>query len=84
MISRNGSTDIPPEKRPTLLILHMGPAARQVCMFSGADALMEGADVMLVVQASRDYFQPDAVDRIFSQVEKFKSCVRAARPLRSF
>ena len=54
----------------------MDPAARQVCLFSGGDTLMEGGDVMLVVQVLRDYFQPDAVDRIFTQVEKFTSYVR--------
>ena len=71
VILRNGSTEIPPEKRSTLLILHMGPAARQVCMSSGADILMEGCDVTLVAQVLRDYFQPNEVDRIFTQVENF-------------
>ena len=43
-ISRDGSTDIPPEKRPTLLILHMDATARRVCLCSGGDTLMEGDD----------------------------------------
>ena len=84
VILRNVSTEIPPEMRSTLLILHMGPAARQVCMFSGADTLMEGCDVMLVAQALRDYFQPDAVGRIFSRVEKFASGARADQTIEKF
>ena len=81
---RDWSADILPEKRPTVLILHMDPAARQVCMWSGADALMEGGDVMLVAQALRDYFQPDAAGRIFTQVEKFTSYVRAYQTVGKF
>ena len=76
-IFRNWLADILPEKRPTLLILHMDPAVRQVCMYSGVDALMEGGDVMLVVQVLRDFSQPDAADRFFSQVGKFTSYIRA-------
>ena len=65
-ISWKGSTGIPPERQSTLLILHMDPTARQICMFSGADVLMVGGDVILVSQVLRDYFQPDAVDRVFA------------------
>ena len=53
-------------------------------MFSGADVLMEGCDVMLVVQVLRDYFQPDAVDRIFTQAEKFQSYVRTDQTIEKF
>ena len=60
------STGIPPERQSALLILHMGPTARQVCMFnSEEDALMAGCDVQLVMRALRDYFQPETFDRIF-------------------
>ena len=45
---------------------------------------MEGGDVMLVGQALRDYFQPDAVDRVFAQMEKFHSFVRATQPIGKF
>ena len=76
MILRNGSADIPPDKRPALLILHMGPAARQVRLFSGGDTLVVGGDVMLVVQVLRDYFQPPAADQFFSHAGKFMSYVR--------
>ena len=31
---------------------------------------MEGDDVMAAIQALRDYFRPDAIDRIFKQVGK--------------
>ena len=42
-------------------------------MFAGADVLIEDGDVMMVIQVLRDYFQPDAVDRVFAQAEKFHS-----------
>ena len=83
-ISRNGSAEISPERRSALLILHMGPAARQVCVFSGADVLMEGCGATLVAQASRDYFQPDAADRVFAQAARFQSYVRAGHTIGKF
>ena len=45
---------------------------------------MEGGHVMLVVQVLRDHFQPDAADRIFTQVEKFTSYVRTDQPIEKF
>ena len=39
---------------------------------------------MVVVQALRGYFQPDAVDHIFTQVEKFQSYVRADQTIAKF
>ena len=39
---------------------------------------------MLVAQALRGYFQPDAVDRIFTQVEKFQSYVRTDQTIAKF
>ena len=68
------STDIPPERQSTLLILHMDPTARQVCMInSGEDTLMAGCDVQLVMRTLRDFFQPDTFDRIFTQMGRFMS-----------
>ena len=68
------STDVPVERQSTLLILHMDPAARQVCMYnSGGDTLMAGCDVQLVMRTLRDYFQPDTFDRIFTQMGRFTS-----------
>ena len=84
VILRNGSTDFPLDKRPTLLISHMDPAARQVCLFSGGDTLMEGGDAMLVVQVLRDYFQPDAVDRVSAQAERYQSYVRTDQTIEKF
>ena len=80
----NGSTDIPPEKRSALVILHMDATARRVCLFSGGDTLMEGGDVMRVVQTARGYFQPDAIDRVVTQVGKFTSYVRTDQPIKKF
>ena len=45
---------------------------------------MEGGDVMLVAQVLRDYFQPDAADRVFAQVEKFTSYARTDQPIEKF
>ena len=38
------STDVPTERQSTLLILHMDPTARQVCMFNAG-----GCDVQVVM-----------------------------------
>ena len=62
---RSGSTDISMGKRATLLILHMGATARQVCLYTGGDPLMEGDDVVTVTQALRDYFQPDVSGQVY-------------------
>ena len=62
----------------------MGPTARQVCLFSGGDTPTEGGDALLVIQTLRDYFQPDAADRILTQVEKFTSYVRTDEPMGEF
>ena len=43
-----------------------------------------GCDVMLVVQTLRDYFQPDAIDHIFTHVDKFASYVRTDQPVEKF
>ena len=83
-ISRKGPTEIPPDRQATLLILHMDPTARQICTFSGADVLMAGGDVIMVIQALRDYFRPDAVDRVFTQMEKFHSNARTTQPIEKF
>ena len=71
------STDVPPDRRSTLLISHMDPTARQVCMCnSGGGALMAGWEVRMVTQALRGYFQPDTFGRIFTQMDRFMSYVR--------
>ena len=79
------STDIPVERQSTLLILHMDPTARQVCMYNaGGDTLMAGCDVQLVMSTLRDYFQPDTFDRIFTQMGRFMSYVRTDQPIEKF
>ena len=45
---------------------------------------MAGCDVRLVIQTLRDYFQPDAADHIFTQVERFMSYARADQPIEKF
>ena len=51
---------------------------------SGGDTLMAGCDVRMVMQTSRDYFQPDAFDRVFTQMDRFMSYVRTAQPVEKF
>ena len=80
----NRATDIPPEKKSTLLISHMGPTARQVRPVSGGDTLMQGDDVMAVAHVLRNYFQPDAVGHIFKQVGKFMVSKRTDQPIEKF
>ena len=45
---------------------------------------MAGCDVRLVIQTLRDYFQPDAVDHVFAQVERFMSYDRTDQPAEKF
>ena len=45
---------------------------------------MEGCDVLLVIQTLRGRFQPDAVDRVFAQVERFTSYARTDQPIEKF
>ena len=72
------------ERRATLLILHMDAAARQVCLDSGGDSLMEGDDVLTAIEALRDYFQPDAIDHAFNQVGKFMTNKRTDQSSEKF
>ena len=63
----------------------MDPTGRQVCMYnSGGDTLMAGCDVRMVLQTLRDYFQPNAFDRIFTQMERFTSYARTDQPIEKF
>ena len=79
------STDVPVERQSALLILHMDPTARQVCMYNaGGDTLMAGCEVQLVLRTLRDYFQPDTFDRIFTQMGRFMSYVRTDQPIEKF
>lgn len=79
------STDVPVERQSALLISHMDPTARQVCMYNaGGGALMAGCDVQLVMRTLRDYFQPDTFDRIFTHMGRFTSYVRTDQPIEKF
>ena len=76
------STDIPSDRRSTLLILEMGPTARQVCMYnSSGGALMAGREVQMVMRTLRGNFQPDAFGRIFAQMGRFTSYARTDQPI---
>ena len=79
------SKDISPDCRSTLLILHMDPTARLVCMYtSGGDALMARCAVQTVMQTLRDSFQPGTFGRIFSQMDRFTSYARTDQPIGAF
>ena len=79
------STDVPVERQPAMLISHMDPTARQVCMFNPEeDTLMTGRGAQLLMRALRDYFQPDTFDRIFTQMGRFMSYVRTEQPIEKF
>ena len=45
---------------------------------------MAGCDVQLVMQALRDYFQPDTFDRILTQMDRFMSYTRTEQPIEKF
>ena len=65
------TTEIHAPKRASLLVLHMGPTARQICLHSGGDSFMESVEVAAVVQTSKHYLLPDATDQVFQHVAKF-------------
>ena len=62
----------------------MDATARQVCLLAGGDTLKEGGDAMRVAPTLLVNFQPDAVDRVFTQVGKFTSYVRTDQPIEKF
>ena len=45
---------------------------------------MAGCDVRMVSQTLRYYFQPDAFDRVFTQMERFTSYARTDQPIEKF
>ena len=81
---RNGSTDVPMERRAALLILQMDAAARRVCLHTNGDTLMEGDDVLPLLRALRDSFRPHAIDHVFEQVDKFMTYGRTDQPIVKF
>ena len=55
----------------------MDTTARQVCLNAGGDAFTQEEDVGAILEIPRDYFQPDAVDRVYQQVTKFLQSQRS-------
>ena len=45
---------------------------------------MAGRDARMVLQTLRDYFQPDAFDHVFSQMERSTSYARTDQPVEKF
>ena len=60
----NRATEIHPDTGASLLVLHMHPVARQVCLHSGGDSFMEGVDVTSILQILKHYYLPDATDQV--------------------
>ena len=54
--------------RALLLVLHMQPAPRQVCLAEGGDISDRGGRVTDILNISRSYFAPGAADAIRQQV----------------
>ena len=67
----NRTTDIPPGRRASQLVLHMEPFARQICLQNGGDSFMEGVAVTEVLTELERYFSPDASDHVYQDVWKF-------------
>ncbi len=55
----NRTTEIPPDRRASQLVLHMEPFARQICLQNGVDSFMEGVAVVEVLQVPKQYFLTD-------------------------
>ena len=49
--------------RASLLVLHMQPAPRQVCLAEGSDISAHGDGASQILNISRNYFAPEAAMR---------------------
>ena len=61
----------------SLLILRMQPVPRQVCIVEGGDILDQGDSVSEILNISRNFFAPEAVDAIRRLVMRFTRSCRA-------
>ena len=68
----------------SLLISHMRPAPRQVCLAEGSDILdhIDGVSKILIIL--RNYFAPEAVDAIQQQVMRFMRFRRADQSIEDY
>ena len=57
--------------RASLLVLHMRPVPRQVCLAEGSDMLGHSDGVAKILNILRNYFAPEAVDGILQQGVRF-------------
>ena len=65
--------------RARLLVLHMHPAPRQVCLAAGGDYLDNHDGVARILGVPHNYFAPDAVDANHQQVMRFMHFRRAGQ-----
>ena len=80
----NRTTDIPPDRRASQLVLHMEPFARQICLQNGGDSFMDGVAVIEVMQVLKQYFLPDASDHVYQEVWKFLHHKRTDQTMERF
>ena len=78
------AAEIHRSKRASLLVLHLGPTARQMRLHSGGGSCMEGVEVSAVIQTLKHYFLPDATDQVFQDVTKFWGRRRAEQTTERF
>ena len=81
---RNRAAEIHAAKRASLLVLHMDPMARQICLRSGGDSFMEGVDVATLIATLRHNYLPGATDQVYQEVAKFLNYKRAAQLMERF
>ena len=70
--------------RASLLILHMQPAPRRVCLAEGSNVLDRGDGAAAILNISRDHFAPEAADAIRRQVMRFTRFCRADQSIAEY
>ena len=65
---RNQATDLEPAKRASAFILQMDTIAQQVSLRAGGATLIQGEGAESISNISREYFAPDALDRVILPV----------------
>ena len=65
--------------RASLLVLHVQPAPRQVCLAEGSDILDNSDGLTRILDILRSYLAPGPADAIRHQVTRFTNCRRSAQ-----
>ena len=67
---RKQSTRVDPPRQASISSPQMDAAARQVYLNAGGDTSMKREDVENFLRVLRNYFRPDALDRIYQQARR--------------